>query len=232
MKRIVLMFMLFACIANQAYSNKQPKSNTIYLSKDKFDIDERFGFENCHFYGNKYHISSFNSPTIHVKTDTLICSLNDSKVLSKIEMTDSSYFEYWFRVYVDSSMANKTIGYENANRQPINIFWDNKLIASYGSLDISKNESKNERVIKYPFPFNTGRIGFHDLVIKTYRIAGLKNRYVIGDMFYTFLWKDYNHHLKVVKEKEYSTITYFINDGFRFFFIVCFYNQLSVLHHC
>ena len=111
MKKLVLILILFACIANQAYSNKQPINNTIYLSKDKFDIDECFDFENCHFYGNKYHICSFNSPKIHVKTDTIICSLNDSKVLSKIEMTDSSYFEYWFRVYVDSSMANKTIGY-------------------------------------------------------------------------------------------------------------------------
>ena len=222
MKKIVLLLMLFACIANQAYSNKQPINNTIYLSKDKFDIDECFGFENCHFYGNKYHISSFNSPKIHVKTDTIICSLNDSKVLSKIEMTDSSYFEYWFRVYVDSSMADKTIGYENANREPINIFWDNKLIASYGSLDISKNQSKNERVIKYPFPFNTGKIGFHDLVIKTYRTGDLKNRYIRGEMINTFLWKDYNHHLKVVKEKEYNTITYFINDGFRFFLLCVF----------
>ena len=214
--------MLFACIANQAYSNKQPINNTIYLSKDKFDIDECFDFENCHFYGNKYHISSFNTSIIHVKTDTVICSFEDSKVLSKIEMNDSSYFEYWFRVYVDSSMANKTIGYENANREPINIFWDNKLIASYGSLDISKNESKNDRIIKYPFPFNTGKIGFHNLVIKTYRTRDLKNRYMIGKMYNTFLWKDYNHHLKVIKEKEYNTITYFITDGFRFFLLCVF----------
>jgi serine phosphatase RsbU (regulator of sigma subunit) len=221
MKKILLVLILFACIANQAYSAKQPINNTIYLSKEKFDSDEYFGFENCHFYGNKYHISSFNSPTIHLKTDTLICSLDDSKVLSKIEMTDSSYFEFWFRVYVDSSMANKTIGYENSNREPINVYWDNKLIASYGSLDISKNESKNDRIIKYPFPFNTGKIGFHDLLIKTYRIAGLNNRYGIGE-FSPFLWKDYNHHLKVIKEKEYNTITYFINDGFRFFLLCVF----------
>jgi serine phosphatase RsbU (regulator of sigma subunit) len=221
MKKILLVLILFACIANQAYSAKQPINNTIYLSKDKFDSDEYFGFENCHFYGNKYHISSFNSPTIHLKTDTLICSLDDSQVLSKIEMTDSSYFEFWFRVYVDSSMANKTIGYENSNREPINVYWDNKLIASYGSLDISKNESKNDRIIKYPFPFNTGKIGFHDLVIKTYRIGGLNNRYGIGE-FTPFLWKDYNHHLKVIKEKEYNTITYFINDGFRFFLLCVF----------
>jgi len=213
--------MLFACIANQAYSTKQPINNNIYLSKDKFDSDEYFGFENSHFYGNKYHISSFNSPTIHLKTDTLICSLDDSQVLSKIEMTDSSYFEFWFRVYVDSSMANKTIGYENSNREPINVYWDNKLIASYGSLDISKNESKNDRIKKYPFPFNTGKIGFHDLVIKTYRIGGLNNRYGIGE-FTPFLWKDYNHHLKAIKEKEYNTITYFINDGFRFFLLCVF----------
>jgi len=221
MKKILLVLILFACIANQAYSAKQPINNTIYLSKDKFDSDEYFGFENCHFYGNKYHISSFNSPTIHLKTDTLICSLDDSQVLSKIEMTDSSYFEFWFRVYVDSSMANKTIGYENSNREPINVYWDNKLIASYGSLDISKNESKNDRIIKYPFPFNTGKIGFHDLVIKKYRIADLKNRYIIGE-FFPFLWKDYNHHLKAIKEKDYNTITYFINDGFRFFLLCVF----------
>ena len=44
MKKIVLLLMLFACIANQAYSNKQPINNTIYLSKDKFDIDECFIF--------------------------------------------------------------------------------------------------------------------------------------------------------------------------------------------
>ncbi|MEI6524334.1 MAG: SpoIIE family protein phosphatase [Bacteroidota bacterium] len=221
MKKILLVLILFACIANQAYSAKQPINNTIYLSKEKFDSDEYFGFENYHFYGNKYHISSFNSPTIHLKTDTLICSLDDSKVLSKIKMTDSSYFEFWFRVYVDSSMANKTIGYENSNREPINIYWDNKLIASYGSLDISKNESKNDRIIKYPFPFNTGKIGFHDLVIKKYRIADLKNRYIIGE-FFPFLWKDYNHHLKAIKEKDYNTITYFINDGFRFFLLCVF----------
>ena len=125
MKKILLVLILFACIANQAYSAKQPINNTIYLSKEKFDSDEYFGFENCHFYGNKYHISSFNSPTIHLKTDTLICSLDDSQVLSKIEMTDSSYFEFWFRVYVDSSMVNKTVGYENSNREPINVYWDN-----------------------------------------------------------------------------------------------------------
>jgi len=222
MKKIVLIITLLLGLFNSNVAMAGNKSNIIYLSRNKFVKGYNFSIEKSSYLGNVYGIESFNKPIIHIDSDTLNYSFEDVVMLSKLVITDSSYFEYWFRVFVDTSMANKTIGLLFLYTEPLNIFWDNKLIGNAGSFDLKKKKAINEKTDNFAFPFYTGKAGFHNLLVKQYRTKkDFKNAFSIS-YINLFLVNEYNNYIRQIKKDEYSMSTIFMEDGFRFFLLCVF----------
>jgi serine phosphatase RsbU (regulator of sigma subunit) len=220
--RIILVLLLLILNVFDASANRK-KQNTIFLSKDKFDENQKFDLGERYFLGNQYHIKTFHSRIHHFETDTIYRYSFNYEFGSNFEMNDSSYFEFWYRVYVDTSMANKTIGLDFVlNREPLNIFWDNVLVASQGVLNVKTNQAKNERIVNFAKPMFTGNTGYHNLVIKKYRSQNLTHsNYVVG-VSRVSLIKDYDYYLRESKKQEYSSSQFFVIDGLRFFWLCVF----------
>jgi hypothetical protein len=197
------------------------KNNTIFLSKEKFDEDSLFSLGYRASLGNKYHINSYYSTEINYSNDTVYLK-NYEEINSLIKMSDSSYYEFWFKVFVDTSMAYKNVAIDLISRYPSLIFWDKKIIAQTGNLNVLNNTSNNERIVSFAFPLFTGKTGYHNLIIKKYRsLNRAKTKFVVYPPS-LILHKNYNHYLKKTKEKEYATFQLFVVEGLRFFILCVF----------
>ncbi len=222
MNKFYSILILFCILLQPSFAINKKDKNLIFLSKDKFDKDNYFVIDKSNYLGNLYKIETYNQPIIHIASDTLNYTFEDFTLLSKMEVTDSSYFEYWFRVFVDTSMANKIIGINFLYTEPLNIFWDNKIIGQAGSLDVKKNKAINEKIYNFAFPFYTGKAGFHNLIIKQYRRnKDLQNKYSIESLNINLI-NNYNNYLREEKQDVYSLSTVFIAEGFRFFLLCGF----------
>lgn len=222
MNKFYSILIIFCILLQPSFAINKKDKNLIFLSKDKFDKDNYFVIDKSNYLGNLYKIETYNEPIIHIASDTLNYTFEDFTLLSKMEVTDSSYFEYWFRVFVDTSMANKIIGINFLYTEPLNIFWDNKIIGQAGSLDVKKNKAINEKIYNFAFPFYTGKAGFHNLIIKQYRRnKDLQNKYSIESLNINLI-NNYNNYLREEKQDVYSLSTVFIAEGFRFFLLCGF----------
>ncbi len=204
-------------------SAQKQKQNIVFLSKDKFDENQKFYLGERYFLGNQYHIKTFHSRLPQFETDTIYQYSFNYQFGNNFELNDSSYFEFWYRIYVDTSMANKTIGLDlTLDREPLNIFWDNVLLASQGVLDVKTKQAKNERIINFAKPMYTGNAGYHNLVIKKYGSQTLTHsNYVVGISNISLI-KDYDYYLRESKKKEHAALQFFVLDGLRFFWLCVF----------
>jgi hypothetical protein len=176
-----------------------------------------------YFLGNKFHIATFNSNNIHFVEDTINSMLSRIPTLDKIRMDDSSYFEFWFKVFIDSSMVNKTIGFELSGLSDADIvFWDNNLIAKYGKIDVIKNKAFKDNIEFDPFPIFTGKIGYHTLLVKSYGKRDFFNNSQSIAFLNIILIKDFLNYSIKLKKEEYSLTYIFLAEGFRFFLLCVF----------
>lgn len=204
-------------------AEKNNLKNTIFLNKNSFDSEGKMNLHYKYFLGNKFHITTFNSNKIHIVEDTISSMLSKIATLDKIRMDDSSYFEFWFKVFIDSSMVNKTIGIELFGLSDADIvFWDNNLIAKYGRIDAIKKKAFKENIGFDPFPIFTGNIGYHTLLVKSYGKRDFFDNSQSIAFLKIILIKDFLNYSIKLKKKEYSLTYIFFAEGFRFFLLCVF----------
>jgi serine phosphatase RsbU (regulator of sigma subunit) len=214
---------LFCLTLKFSFAGKNNLKNTIFLNKNNFDSMGKMNLHDKYILGNKFHIATFNSNNIHFVEDTINSMLSKIPTLEKIRMDDSSYFEFWFKVFIDSSMVNKTIGIELFGLSDADIvFWDNNLIARYGRIDVIEKKAFKDNVNLDPFPIFTGKIGYHTLLVKSYRKKDFFNNSQSITFLNINLIKDFISYSIKSKKKEYSLSYIFLDEGFRFFLLCVF----------
>lgn len=218
-----LIVFLLCFLLKFSLAEKNNLKNTIFLNKNNFDSEGKLNLHNKYFLGNKFHIATFNSNNIHFAEDTINSMLSRIPTLDKIRMDDSSYFEFWFNVFIDSSMVNKTIGFELSGLSNADIvFWDNNLIARYGKIDVIKNKAFKDNIEFDPFPIFTGKVGYHTLLVKSYGKRSFFNNSQSIAFLNIILIKDFLNHSIKLKKEEYSLTYIFLDEGFRFFLLCVF----------
>ena len=89
------------------------------------DTAQKFELDNFAVCYNKYPLAALYAPAnAHLKSDTLVQTLSLVSPYLKFSSDKRDFIELWWRVFIDSSMANKLLGIEFNDADYTLIFWD------------------------------------------------------------------------------------------------------------
>ena len=148
----------------------------------------------------------------------------------KFRMNDSC-MEWYYRVFVSSSMQQHMLGLEYVSQSGVTrIWWDNELLMSDGRYDAKNKVVESDRIRSSFCPLNTGNKGWHILMVRQKARTGFDSQF--GYNLNIILHPSFRE-LQLQREKEkYGFSQVFLSEGFRFYlmgiFVVSLFFYLMV----
>ncbi|MFH1119055.1 MAG: adenylate/guanylate cyclase domain-containing protein [Bacteroidota bacterium] len=213
MKKLIsaLIFLYLFCQFGSAGNAQNP----IFRSNDKSDTIQTLLDDSLLFRFNTYDISTFNDPP---RSDLPFDSLPRRKYIIRqkqtfVSVAENEYIELRAKVYVDSSMADKIIGFEFSIADFTTIFWDDDKVVSQGKLDGLNHISEPYKSGLHVYPVYTADTGFHQIVIRQiYNPNDSEDESVYESVYYyTFkfsynIYEDYSAYIAENFKKEHSLL--------------------------
>lgn len=216
----LISFLLLFLIPVFELQGKHKIPNAVFFSKSKLEKDEGASLISSLGLGRSLRLHQLDDPLI-LSLDTLpiiLETLNDD--LSK------NGFEIYYRIYIDTSLANKIMAVSFSPSPFTRIWWDGKLIVKEGAYDTLAKKYERDKWATGNTPFYSGKAGWHNFAIRqigTYNVGDAGNTYNNTNFYYSLTFHpSYSMLYKRQEETRESLTNTFISEGYRFYLLGIF----------